>query len=89
MGFVVPARKGGLIAGVGKCLVHVDWETKKVTKLHEVEEGLATRFNDGKCDPQGRVWAGMGVMRFSLVSSKQNKRPMGHIVHLRNQFIKT
>ena len=89
MGFVVPARKGGLIAGVGKCLVHVDWETKKVTKLHEVEEGLATRFNDGKCDPQGRVWAGMGVMRFRLVSSKQNKRPMGHIVHLRNQFIKT
>nr|XP_022318408.1 regucalcin-like [Crassostrea virginica] len=58
VGFVVPARKGGLIAGVGQCLVHVDWDTKKVTKLHQVEEGLATRFNDGKCDPQGRVWAG-------------------------------
>ncbi|XP_048763828.1 regucalcin-like [Ostrea edulis] len=58
IGFVVPARKGGLIAGVGRSLVHVDWDTKKVTKLHEVEQGLQTRFNDGKCDPKGRVWAG-------------------------------
>ena len=56
---MVPARKGGLIAGVGRCLVHVDWDSKKVTKLHEVDHGLQTRFNDGKCDPQGRVWAGM------------------------------
>ena len=58
---------------MGKCLVHVDWDTKKVTKLHEVEEGLATRFNDGKCDPQGRVWAGMGMIRLRLVSSKQKQ----------------
>eukprot|EP00105_Crassostrea_gigas_P020554 XP_011439351.1 PREDICTED: regucalcin isoform X3 [Crassostrea gigas] len=57
-GFVVPARKGGLIAGVRRCLVHVDGDSKKVTKLHEVDHGLQTRFNDGKCDPQGRVWAG-------------------------------
>nr|XP_022318409.1 regucalcin-like isoform X1 [Crassostrea virginica]XP_022318410.1 regucalcin-like isoform X1 [Crassostrea virginica]XP_022318411.1 regucalcin-like isoform X1 [Crassostrea virginica] len=58
VGFAVPASKGGLIAGVGQCLVHVDWETKKVTKLHQVDQGLETSFNDGKCDPQGRVWAG-------------------------------
>ncbi|XP_048763827.2 regucalcin-like [Ostrea edulis] len=58
VGFAVPARKGGLIASVGRSLVHVDWDTKKVTKLHEVEQGLQTRFNDGKCDPKGRVWAG-------------------------------
>nr|XP_022318415.1 regucalcin-like isoform X3 [Crassostrea virginica] len=57
VGFAVPASKGGLIAGVGQCLVHVDWETKKVTKLHQVDQGLETSFNDGKCDPQGRVWA--------------------------------
>jgi sugar lactone lactonase YvrE len=60
VGFVVPARKGGLIAGVGRSLVHVDWDTgtKKVTKLHEVEQGQKTRFNDGKCDPKGRIWVG-------------------------------
>lgn len=58
VGFVVPAKKGGLIAGVGRCLVHVDWDTKRTTKLHEVDKGLETRFNDGKCDPRGRVWAG-------------------------------
>ncbi|XP_062599719.1 regucalcin-like [Saccostrea cucullata] len=56
VGFVVPARKGGLIAGVGCFLVHVNWDTKKVTKLHEVDK--ETRFNDGKCNPKGRVWTG-------------------------------
>ncbi|XP_052684233.1 regucalcin-like [Crassostrea angulata] len=69
VGFVVPARKGGLIAGVGRCLVHVDGDSKKVTKLHEVDHGLQTRFNDGKCDPQGRVWAGtMGPVEPDVVN---------------------
>ena len=55
----VPRRKGGFIAGIGRSLCHVDWEDDKVTKLHEVERrGTANRFNDGKCDPRGRVWTG-------------------------------
>uniref|UniRef100_A0A194ANT4 Regucalcin n=1 Tax=Pinctada fucata TaxID=50426 RepID=A0A194ANT4_PINFU len=58
VGFVVPRRKGGVVAGVGKSLCHVEWDTGKVTKLHEVDQGTKNRFNDGKCDPRGRVWAG-------------------------------
>lgn len=54
---MVPARRGGFIAAVGCCLVHLDWDTKKVIKLQESDQKL--QFNDGKCDPQGRVWAGM------------------------------
>ncbi|XP_061175705.1 regucalcin-like [Saccostrea echinata] len=69
VGFVVPAKKGGLIAGVGRCLVHVDWDTEKVTKLHEVEQGLDTRFNDGKSDPKGRIIAGtMGPMEPDVIN---------------------
>lgn len=72
VGFVVPAKKGGLIAGVGRCLVHVDWDSKKMTKLYEVDHGLQTRFNDGKCDPQGRIWAGtMGPPKPDIPSMKK------------------
>lgn len=63
--FVVPARRGGFIAAVGCCLVHLDWDTKKVTKLQESDQKL--QFNDGKCDPKGRVWAGtVGPMATDL-----------------------
>ena len=58
IGFVVPWKKGGVIIGLGKTLSHLDWETKKITVLHEVDQGKDTRFNDAKCDPRGRLWAG-------------------------------
>lgn len=58
VGFVVPCRKGGYIVGLGRSLSHVDWDSRKITKLHEVDKRTKNRFNDGKCDPRGRVWAG-------------------------------
>lgn len=58
VGFVVPCRKGGYIVGLGRSLSHVDWDSRKITKLHEVDKETKNRFNDGKCDPRGRVWAG-------------------------------
>ena len=43
----------------GRKLCHLDWDTKVVTDLHEVPAvGTRDRFNDGKCDPMGRLWAG-------------------------------
>lgn len=40
-------------------LCHLDWDTQTVTDLHEVPVvGTEDRFNDGKCDPMGRLWAG-------------------------------
>lgn len=58
VGFVVPCRKGGYIVGLGRSLSHVDWDSRKITELHEVDKETKNRFNDGKCDPRGRVWAG-------------------------------
>ncbi|XP_033737408.1 regucalcin-like [Pecten maximus] len=56
---VVPCRKGGYIIGMGRKLAHLDWDSGKVTVLHEVApNGSNDRFNDGKCDSKGRLWAG-------------------------------
>ncbi|XP_046546967.1 regucalcin-like isoform X2 [Haliotis rubra] len=56
--FVVPRKNGALVAGSGQAFVSVDWETKTVTKLAEVDPGTNNKLNDGKCDARGRVWAG-------------------------------
>ena len=58
-GFVVPCRSGGCVVGLGRTLSHLDWATKKVQEWAKVElKGTKNRFNDGKCDAMGRVWAG-------------------------------
>lgn len=68
IGFVVPWKKGGVIIGLGQTISHLDWDTEKITILHEVDQGKYTRFNDGKCDPRGRIWAGtMGLEKQAAV----------------------
>ncbi len=52
-------ERGGVVAALRSGFHLVDINTGKVTKL--LDPDLArqhTRFNDGKCDPQGRFWAG-------------------------------
>ncbi|XP_029283006.1 regucalcin [Cottoperca gobio] len=59
VGFVVPRRSGGYVAGVGRSLVAVDWSTQMMTSLVEVDEDKPrNRLNDGKVDPIGRLLAG-------------------------------
>lgn len=56
---VVPCSKGGYLISVGRTLCHFDWETKQTKVLTEAElKGTKNRFNDGKCDSKGRLWAG-------------------------------
>ncbi|XP_067936831.1 regucalcin-like [Watersipora subatra] len=56
---IVPSRDGGYIVSSQRKLCHLDWDTKEVKDLFEVPEvGQKDRFNDGKCDHQGRLWAG-------------------------------
>ncbi len=56
---VIPHSAGGLVVGLGRSLALVDWDTKQVTKLASFEtKGTNDRFNDGKCDASGRLWAG-------------------------------
>ncbi|CAH1775552.1 unnamed protein product [Owenia fusiformis] len=56
---IVPRKSGGYVISINKGLHHLDFETKTTTRLsEEVGAGLDARFNDGKCDPKGRIWAG-------------------------------
>ncbi|KAJ0062338.1 hypothetical protein NL108_010499, partial [Boleophthalmus pectinirostris] len=63
VGFAVPARGGGYVAGVGRTFSAVDWSTGAVTSLVTVDDDKPqNRLNDGKVDPAGRLFAGtMGL----------------------------
>lgn len=59
VGFVVPVRGGGLLAGVGRALVRLDDDGRVTHRLAAVEpERASNRFNDAACDARGRLWAG-------------------------------
>lgn len=59
VGTVVPRASGGLVVALQHGFAHVDLESGKVTPLGQpVDSRPETRFNDGKCDPAGRLWAG-------------------------------
>jgi sugar lactone lactonase YvrE len=55
---VVPRRNGGFLAALEHGLSFVDLPSGRVENLPPIDSSPATRFNDGKCDPQGRFWAG-------------------------------
>lgn len=65
VGTVVPRASGGLMVALHNGFAHIDLDTEKLTPIGEdPERGIpANRFNDGKCDPAGRFWA--GTMEFS------------------------
>lgn len=59
VGTVVARRSGGLILALHHGLATLDLETEQVDILCDPEADLPdNRFNDGKCDPAGRFWAG-------------------------------
>lgn len=59
VGTVVPRAKGGLVYGGDKGISFLDEATGAVTLIVDPEPHLPhNRFNDGKCDPAGRFWAG-------------------------------
>ena len=59
VGTVVVRRGGGLVLALHHGLATLDLETGQVTILCDPEADLTdNRFNDGKCDPAGRFWAG-------------------------------
>lgn len=58
VGFAVPAAQG-LVAGVGRTLVHLDDLDAEPRPLASVEpERPGNRFNDAAVDANGRLWAG-------------------------------
>ena len=59
VGTVVPRARGGLVWAGDTGIYSLDEATGASTLITDPEPGLAdNRFNDGKCDPAGRCWAG-------------------------------
>lgn len=59
VGFAIPRRAGGFVAGVGRAVVLFDGPPgTDGTVVAEVPEPAENRFNDAFCDPWGRLWAG-------------------------------
>ena len=65
-GAVVPTTAGDLVAATAQGFVRLDPDSGVVTALHDPEPGRSEhRFNDGKCDPWGRFWAGTMAYDFA------------------------
>ena len=63
VGLAVPALNGDLILGMTIGLVRLDLQSGNISPIIDPEkECVNNRFNDGKVDPKGRLWAGtMGL----------------------------
>lgn len=59
VGTVVPRQHGDVMVAVYDGFAALDLATGKLEVIADPEADLSdTRFNDGKCDPTGRFWAG-------------------------------
>lgn len=59
VGFILPADRGGFVAGLQSGLYHFDEGSGAFERIVEVEPELASnRLNDGVVDPAGRLWFG-------------------------------
>ena len=65
VGTVVTRRSGGVVLALHNGFAHLDLDTEKISPIgRDPERSIpANRFNDGKCDPGGRLWA--GTMEFA------------------------
>ncbi|XP_071496446.1 regucalcin-like [Diadema antillarum] len=67
VGSVVPTVSGKTLAASESRIGFVDWESGDVEAVASADLPPFTRFNDGKCDPAGRFWA--GTMAFGETGS--------------------
>jgi len=59
VGAIALMKTGGLIAALNDGFASIDLNSGAIHFMSEVETHLpGNRFNDGKCDPAGRFWAG-------------------------------
>lgn len=71
IGAVVPAKNGGLIAALQRGFYFIDLPSETLSKIADPEQHLPNnRFNDGKCDPKGRFWA--GTMAYDAAEGQAN-----------------
>ena len=81
VGTVVKRQSGGLVVALHNGFAHIDLRTERMVPLGEDPECEipANRFNDGKCDPAGRLWAGTmefggatGIARRTLLPRRRS-----------------
>ncbi len=58
IGAIARTRAGGLLVAERRDLVHVDGRGREVGRFRVLPEGVASRLNDGACDPAGRFLVG-------------------------------
>jgi len=59
VGAAVPRKEGGLVMALNHGFAFYNDATQSLEMLKDPEADLpGNRFNDGKCDPAGRFWAG-------------------------------
>ncbi len=59
IGSMAIRSRGGMVLALQHGFATLDLGDGTITSLHDPEPDLhGNRFNDGKCDPQGRFWAG-------------------------------
>lgn len=59
VGFAIPTTAGDVIAGTRNGIVRLNVESGMIIPLVDPESNISTtRFNDGKCDPRGRLFGG-------------------------------
>jgi sugar lactone lactonase YvrE len=77
-GCVAPREKGGLIAALQHGFFLVDlWKGSVVPMFDPEADKPENRFNDGKCDCQGRLWA--GTMSKKMDSGAGDSGPAGSL----------
>lgn len=76
VGAAIPCEQGGLILVMEHGFAFFDPKTAQLELISDPESHLPeTRFNDGKCDPAGRLWA--GTMR-----KESPRHPVGGLYRL-------
>ena len=59
IGAAAPRASGGMVTALDNGFAFIDTATGQVTPICDPESDIeGNRFNDGKCDPAGRFWAG-------------------------------
>jgi sugar lactone lactonase YvrE len=59
VGTIVPRKSGGVMLALQHGFASLDLKSEKLEIVSDPESHLpGNRFNDGKCDPAGRFWAG-------------------------------
>ncbi|KAI4889782.1 hypothetical protein NFI96_030809 [Prochilodus magdalenae] len=84
VGCAVPRSSGGYIVGEGTRFAAVDWEARSITTIADVDtDKTNTRFNDGKVDPVGRLFAGTMAVESSpgVIERKQGSFYTLHTDH--------